>query len=187
MAKLIIQLWAVYKINRMFESINPAIRSVVSTISHYANLRNIIFVGSFSDYIHFKRNGLEPIKPKDLDILVTSIKDLGDLRYKVEMMGPFNNPTYNQFMPHHQYYFEMLGVRTDIFVANNISDFSVVKTDKENFFGRDIFINSKEQAIENQIKYLEIFENPRDSSELYRQRKHSKRLAFYNMMDNNLL
>lgn len=171
----------------MFENITPTLKSVISTICYHSNLKNLIFVGSFADFIHYKRKNYEPIKPKDLDIIVPSINDLGDLRYKLELSGPFENPVYDEIFSHKQYYFDLLGVRVDIFVANNLEEYNKIKTDSQEFYGHLITINSKEQSMENQLKYIKLFEKYKDSMELYRLRKHSKRLAFYNMLDNNIL
>ena len=105
----------------MFENLQPSVKVAISTIAHFGNLKNIIFVGSVCDFIHYKRDGYEPIKPKDLDIIVTSLNDLGDLRYKTELSGPFENPVYDEVFPHKQYYLDIMGTRVDIFVADNIS------------------------------------------------------------------
>lgn len=173
----------------MFENLNPTFKTVVSAIAYHGNMRNVIFVGSFADYIHYKRYGYEPIKPKDVDIVVTSLNDLGELKYKAELAGPFDNPVYNKFLPHKQYLLNILGVKVDIYVVENLPNFTAIATEYVDYHGVGIHINTKEQAIKNQEDYIEHFDaqDKRDSENLYRLRKHSRRLSFYNMLENKLL
>lgn len=171
----------------MFESLNSSMKSVLSTICHHSNLRNVIFVGSFSDFIHYKGYGYEPIKPKDLDIFCTSLKDLGGLIDKVQLVGPSDKGIYNNILPHKQYYFELLGVKVDVYVVEDIENINSIDTEVVDYFGFNIHINTKAHSIRQHEKCLEYFSEEGKNHDLYRLRKHSRRLSFFKMLDQKVL
>jgi hypothetical protein len=171
----------------MLKGLNKSLKSVVSTICHHSNLRNVIFVGSFVDYIHYNKYGYEPIKPKDLDIFCTSLQDLGGLVDKVQLIGPSKQGLYNGILPHTQYYFELLGVKVDVYVVEDLESLSLIDTEYFDYYGFKILINTEKHSISQHEKCVEFFSKEGKYEDLYRVRKHSRRLSFFKMLQNNIL
>jgi hypothetical protein len=169
----------------MFENLKSDVKATICLVHQYSNSRNLIFTGSLSDYVQYKKLGAEPIQPKDIDIIITNLNDLGLLKDKLKLEGPFINPIYQGVYNNtQQYYCDIYGVRLDIFIMPNMNNLDI---ETNSFLGMSINTLTKEQNIKNHISSLEIFEKHKDSVELFRFRKHSKRLSFYNMLENQIL
>lgn len=156
-------------------------------IAHFANLRNVIFTGSFADFNHYKSFGYEPISPKDIDIIITDLRDLGGLQYKAELKGPFTSPVYDKIIPHVQYFINFLGVKIDIYVVKDLDIFNSVETSYINFYGSNLQIRSIESSKRLHEASLVLFGEDSKNYDIYRLRKHSRRLAFFKMLEKGIL
>jgi hypothetical protein len=172
----------------MFQELCPNLKSVIATIGFHSEPSSIIYVGSFADLIHYYgKAGYHIIKPNDLDIITPNIESFGILRKLINFHGPFQDNVYSKLRQHQQYYFYFFGLRVDIYIPNTIEDFQNIDTTTIDFYSHKIAISSEKESMGMHLKCMDIFQNPKDSAQLDRLKKHSKRYSFYTMLNENIL
>ena len=150
------------------------------------NNSKFVVAGSVNDLIHFKKSNVAPIEPNDLDIIICDKDIIKKLSKFVKVNGEFELPIYDNFLKHTQFFIFVFGVRVDIFMVSE-HDFNNIDKEYINVDDMNIQFQSKDLCISNHKEYVDFFINYSDSAEFSRFKKHSKRLSFYTMIENNKL